>query len=110
MLHQLGNTAEAPVTNIMGLYCPADMITRKALYNYVTTNIAHKPGDKFVIGGDFNATVQDLDRHTDSHTSPDMLHRAFLRDTGLSPCEMITAGQPRQYTYRKGWRAIHAAG
>ena len=60
------------------------------------------PDHVLMLAGDFNATIQDADRHNGMTYTRDRLHRAFLAETNLQTVDPVRSAAARPYTYLKG--------
>jgi hypothetical protein len=108
--HYLQTTIELPHSrpiHIAGVYCPSGVMPlRKSIYQQCHQLLQDKfaADHTVIIAGDFNAALFDSDRHSNTCTHTDLVHRQFVTENNLQPID-TPAGQditPRQYTFRKG--------
>ena len=92
----------------MGVYCPPQSKTqelRTTIYAECEHILANTPATHCttIIAGDFNATIQNLDRYreVDKCEVADNMHRQFLTRARLQAVDSPVPGTPRRYTYRR---------
>lgn len=104
MLHVSLDLPSSKPLHILGVYCSGGEKVRHAIYNEVQAAMTQHPYPNHVLmlAGDFNATIQDTDRHNRISYTRDRLHRAFLEKTKLQTVDPARNAEARLYTYLKG--------
>ena len=72
--------------NIIGVYFPEDMDTRRDIYQYIESvaETCHKSGQPLLVAGDWNAVLLPTDR-TGPLDAADALHAEYCSNIGLTP-------------------------
>ena len=55
-----------------------------------------------IFAGDFNATLNNMDRASGNTNPMDNAHQTQIKETKLYTLDPVQAGHPRKYTWRKG--------
>lgn len=108
MLHVVVENPDSNPLHILGVYCPPQSTAqdlRNVIYAQCKATLAATPHTHHttIVAGDFNATIQDLDRYRDQqHTETcDRMHRKFLQEAQLCTVDPPTPGCARRHSYRK---------
>ena len=107
---QLRMEVSTPLT-VVGVYMPtshpSDKIVRSQIYRRMKA-LTEKANDKeegrhnIIFAGDFNATLNNMDRASGNTNPMDNAHQTQIKETKLYTLDPVQAGHPRKYTWRKG--------
>ena len=107
---QLRMEVSTPLT-IVGVYMPtshpSDKLVRSQIYRRMKA-LTEKANDKeegrhnIIFAGDFNATLNKMDRASGNTNPMDNAHQTQIKEAKLYTLDPVQAGNPRNYTWRKG--------
>jgi endonuclease/exonuclease/phosphatase family metal-dependent hydrolase len=98
---------ESKPLHVIGVYCPHIIQIRKRIHTILEQILQRHPtpNHTVILAGDFNATLQDADRHNNMAGPADHLHRSFIRRTQMQAVEPLPpqdTDHSRRYTFHKG--------
>ena len=107
---QLRMEVSTPLT-IVGVYMPtshpSDKMVRSQIYRRMKA-MTEQANDKeegrhnILFAGDFNATLNKMDRASGNTNPMDNAHQTKIEEAKLYTLDPVQAGHPRKYTWRKG--------
>ena len=107
---QLRMEVSTPLT-IVGVYMPtshpSDKLVRSQIYRRMkalteTANDKEEGRHNIIFAGDFNATLNKMDRASGNTNPMDNAHQTQIQEAKLYTLDPVQAGHPRDYTWRKG--------